>query len=131
MDVSVQSVQLDRVVLAAPLQPNINHRETAFGGSISALAILAAWSLLHTRLQHEGLVARLVIQRNTMEYEQPVLGEFSATASLDADAPWKRFIHMLKTKGKARIAVSSSLEHAGFVVGKFSGEFVALAGHDT
>ena len=42
MGVTVRSVSGEAVTLAAPLAPNINHRETVFGGSASALAILAA-----------------------------------------------------------------------------------------
>jgi thioesterase domain-containing protein len=43
MRVGVVTVDAGTVVLRAPLEPNINHRETVFGGSASALAILAAW----------------------------------------------------------------------------------------
>jgi thioesterase domain-containing protein len=126
MGVTVVSVQDDGVILRAPLEPNINHRETVFGGSASALALLAAWSLLHSRLRSEGTPARLVIQRNTMEYERPIAGEFTAKSSLESPADWQQFTRMLARKGRARITVSSVLEHAGQVVGRLSGEFVAL-----
>jgi thioesterase domain-containing protein len=66
MGVVVVSANAETAVLQASLAPNINHRETVFGGSASALAILAVWSLLHTRLRGSGIEARLVIQRNTM-----------------------------------------------------------------
>jgi len=127
MAVSVVSVQSDSVILRAPLAPNINHRETVFGGSASALAILAAWSLLHVRLTNENIASRLVIQRNTMEYDQPILGDFTAHSSLAQPDRWDRFTRMIARKGKARIAVASSLQYGGNVVGRFSGEFVALA----
>lgn len=126
MKVSVVSVEEGAVILRAPLAPNINHRETAFGGSASALAILAAWSLLHTRLRREAIASRLVIQRNTMEYARPILGEFTARSSLEHPAGWSQFTRMLVRKGKARIAVSSALEYGGQVVGWFAGDFVAL-----
>jgi len=129
MAVSVVSVEQGTVVLRAPLAPNINHRETVFGGSASALAILAAWSLVHTRLRAEGIASRLVIQRNTIEYAQPILGEFTARASLEQPEHWQQFTRMLARKGKARVTVSSMLEHGGQVVGKLSGEFVALGAH--
>src|SRR5690348_6074200 len=77
MQVSVRSINEAAVVLEAPLEPNINHRETVFGGSAASIATLAAWSLLHTRLRREGIATRLVIQRNTMEYEQAILGRFA------------------------------------------------------
>ena len=53
MQVEAIFASAEAIVLGAPLEPNINHRETVFGGSASALAILSAWSLLHTRLQAE------------------------------------------------------------------------------
>lgn len=129
MEVSVVSVEEDTVILRAPLGPNINHRDTVFGGSASALAILAAWSLLHTRLRRDGIACRLVIQRNVMEYEQPIQGEFTARASLADHAAWSQFTRMLARKGKARIAVSSLLEQGGQIVGRLTGEFVALDGN--
>jgi thioesterase domain-containing protein len=131
MAVSVDSVERDRVVLRAPLQPNINHRETAFGGSMSALAILAAWSLLYTRLRTERVAVRLVIQRNTMDYEHPIAGEFTAIATLTAEVAWHKFVRTLASRRKARIAVGATLEHAGIVAGYFTGDFVALCARAT
>lgn len=126
MQVSVVALDQAKVVLSAPLAPNINHRATVFGGSASAVAILAAWSLLHTRLTGSGFSCRLVIQRNTMSYELPISGNFNATASAPGAEAWQAFTRMLKRKGRARITVSSVLEYAGQVVGHFEGEFVAL-----
>lgn len=127
MQVSVAAADEQAVVLRAPLEPNINHRETVFGGSASALAILAAWSLLHVRLRRAGIAGRLVIQRNTMEYKLPIMGDFTARASAGPGTDWQQFTRTLARKGKARIAVTSVLEHAGRMAGRFTGEFVALA----
>lgn len=126
MRVQVVDVQTTTVVLRAPLAPNINHRETAFGGSVSALAILSAWSLLHTRLHAEDVDCQLVIQRNTMDYDLPIAGTFSATAALSDPEDWPRFICMLARKGRSRITVASVLEFEERSVGRFSGEFVAI-----
>jgi thioesterase domain-containing protein len=80
MQIAVENVTEEYVVLGAPLPPNINHRDTVFGGSASAVAILSAWSLLHTKLTGAGYKSRLVIQRNTMNYEQAIIGYFTARA---------------------------------------------------
>ncbi|MGE5240286.1 MAG: YiiD C-terminal domain-containing protein, partial [Bacteroidota bacterium] len=53
MGVEVMEASGEKVELAAPFAPNINHLETVFGGSASAVAILAAWTLLHVRLELE------------------------------------------------------------------------------
>ena len=126
MGVSVLQVAEDSVTLQAPLAPNINHRHTVFGGSASALAILAGWALLHVRLRSAGMADRLVIQRNVMEYEHPITGTFTARASLEHPHRWKQFTSMLMRKGKARITVLAVLEHLDRVVGRFSGQFVAF-----
>lgn len=126
MEVSVVGLSPDSVVLGAPLAPNINHRDTVFGGSVSAVAILAAWSLLHSRLESAGLTSRLVIQRNSMNYELPIDGSFTARSWISAPGAWDSFARMLERKGRARISVSCALEYRGQVVGQFEGEFVAL-----
>jgi thioesterase domain-containing protein len=127
MALAVVSAGEGSVVLRAPLAPNINHSETVFGGSAAALAILAAWSLTYLRLRAAGIAARLVIQRNAVEYLKPMAGEFIARAALaEADA-WQRFTQTLKRRGRARLAVTAVLEYAGEVSGRFSGEFVAFA----
>jgi thioesterase domain-containing protein len=124
--VSVVAIEDGAVTLQAPLEPNLNHQQTVFGGSASALAILASWALLHVRLQSEGIADRLVIQRNVMEYQCPILGQFTARSMLEHPEGWKPFTAMLARKGKARITVLAVLEHMGRVAGRFSGQFVAF-----
>jgi thioesterase domain-containing protein len=127
MAVSVVSVDPDVVVLKAPLAPNINHRETVFGGSASALAILSAWSLVHIRLRNEGCNGRLVIQRNVIEYEKPISGEFTARSRLEHAEDWGKFIRMFTRKGKARVTITSELAYAGQRAARLTGEFVVLS----
>lgn len=126
MQLTVASVTADELVLAAPLEPNLNHHETVFGGSATTLAITAAWSLVYARLQEAGFSGDLVIQRNTMEYERPMRGDFTARAVLDDAAAWPGFVRIAMRRGRARIKVRAVLECAGEVAGRFAGEFVAL-----
>ena len=126
MAVRVVSIADDKVILGAPLAPNINHRDTVFGGSASALAILSAWSLLHLRLTAAGQPSRVVIQRNSMDYLAPIAGDFTATATIGAETNWDGFLRMLTRKGIARITIGAELEYAGTIAGRLSGEFVAF-----
>lgn len=127
MGIRVAAAGPGGVVLSAPLEPNINHRETVFGGSASALAILSAWSLVHIRLLAAAFPSRIVIQRNTMEYKRPMRGSFTARAWIEGEEAWTGFTRMLQRKGRGRIRVLSVLESAGEEAGAFSGEFVAFA----
>lgn len=127
MAVSVLAADSREVVLGAPLAPNINHRATVFGGSASAVATLAAWTYLHLRLQECGVAGQLVIQRNSMDYEQPIHGDFQARAALEQPEKWEAFVRLLQRRGRARIRVDARLEYQGATAGRFTGEFVALA----
>ena len=128
MQVAVQSATTDSVVLTAPLAPNINHKHTAFGGSVSALGILAAWSLVHLRLTAEGLRSEIVIQSNSMDYHRPIAGDFTAASALADPAQWPGFVRMLTRRKRARIEVGSTLIYRGEAVGRLAGRFVALLG---
>jgi len=126
MSVSVCAAGIDSVVLSAPIEPNINHKSTVFGGSASALAILSAWSLVHLRLTNEKHRCEIVIQSNHMQYERPMNGAFTATSSLVNDAAWPAFLKMLVRKKRARIEVQSALTCGDSIAGRFSGSFVAF-----
>jgi thioesterase domain-containing protein len=125
MAVDVVDASDSTLTLSAPIAPNINHRETVFGGSASALCILSAWSFIHCRLRlHPEMKPRIVIQRNSMEYLQPVLGEFHAKCVLPEEKSWDWLIKCLKRKGVGRITLPSQLTSEGEVVGEFEGSFV-------
>jgi thioesterase domain-containing protein len=126
MGVRVCEVVYGSVLLDAPLLPNINHHETAFGGSVSALAILASWALIHTRLKADNVAVNLVIQRSTINYERPITGPFAARSKLTSPLLWGPFRSMLARKGKARIEVTTLVQCNGDVKAMFYGTFVAL-----
>lgn len=126
MQVDVDSIEAERLVLSAPMAPNQNQHGTVFGGSAATLGVLAAWSLLHTRLTRQAVHCKLVVQRSAMEYEAPMSGRFTATATLGLDTHWDQFLATYLARGKARIQVQAVLQCAGQRAGRFSGEFVAV-----
>lgn len=126
MQVEVLEAAPDQVRLAAPLAPNINHRDTVFGGSACAVAIVAAWALLHVRFEMLGVDARVVIHANTMRYDHPMPGAFTAVAKAPEAAAWDRFMHTLERHRRARIVLVSTLFYDGAQTGEMSGEFVAV-----
>ncbi len=126
MGIEVLAAIAAGVKLSAPLAPNINHRDTVFGGSAVALAILSAWSLLHIRLSEANISSRIVIQKSTMNYERPITEDFVASSSIPDAANWSKFINTLQRKHRARISVAAVLYCKGEKVAKFEGEFVAL-----
>lgn len=126
MGVRVGTASREHVRLWAPFAPNVNDNDTVFGGSTAAIATLAAWTLLHLRLEEAGLRVQLVIQRSRMEYEQPVPGDFEAVCRFSDEFAWERFRTTLTRKGRARIGLAAAVAFQGQRAAAFEGDFVAL-----
>ncbi len=126
MGVTLLEASVDRVELSAPLAPNINHRDTVFGGSAAAIATLAAWTLVLVRMRAEGLSGRLVVARNVMEFRKPITDDFTAVASADDLDCWDHFVAGLDRKKRGRLTGSSELLLNNKPVAEFEGQFVAI-----
>lgn len=114
------------VSLSAPLAPNLNHRNTVFGGSMSVLAILSGWTLLHIKLHEEKIQCRLVIQKTSCNFLEPIADDFISTSAVPAGEAWGKFVRTLKKHGKARIAVPSFITSSSGTGGTHEGIYVAL-----
>src|SRR5690349_21114241 len=126
MGVRVRLATPERVELAAPLAPNVNHHDTLFGGSGAAIATLCAWTLVNLRLRQEKVRAQLVIQRNAMSYDEPVEGDFTAVCAHPDEEAWRRFLTMIERRGRGRITMKAQLLYRSRAVASFEGDFVAL-----
>jgi len=126
MAIEVRAASIDGVEIYAPLAPNINHRDTVFGGSASAVAIVAAWSALHVRMRAAGLDVRLVIRRNTMSYDRPINTGFTATAAAPTGEAWTKLVATVERGRPARVNVGARLFCEGQLVGELDGEFAVL-----
>lgn len=114
------------LTVEAPLEPNHNHQNTAFGGSLYCVGVMAAWSLLQLWLDEKGLPGDIVIQSGAMDYSDPVTDDFAATARFPDSAVMEKFEAMLRRRGKARLSLESDLLQHGEPRGRFSGRFVIL-----
>jgi thioesterase domain-containing protein len=126
MQVEVVQATPDIIELRAPLAPNINHRGTAFGGSISTLATLACWSLMRVRTDGLEPAPHLVVRRNSVEYLAPILGEIRAMVHFPQDADWAAMQAQYQSKGRARLTLEAQVLSGDTVAARFSGEFVAM-----
>jgi len=124
--VKVTAFDKESIRLSAPLAANINHRDTAFGGSLSSIGILAGWSMIHFTLTALGLPSRIVIQNSNMAFTAPGDADFEATATLPDAKEWERFCSMLKRKGRARIRLPSIISVGDKTIAEHEGVFVAI-----
>lgn len=115
-----------RVVLKAPLEPNLNHKKTAFGGSLHAVATLSCWALLHLNLRPLFPRVEIVISSSTIRYLSPVREDFTAVSEIPSSPLWEKFLTMLRKKGKSRIRLDAEIKGSDFTAVTFSADFVAI-----
>lgn len=127
MGITVVHADVNGVALQAPLEPNVNHRSTAFGGSCASVAILAAWTLVHLRVRAASFEGRVVIQRGATDYLLPIHGPFVATCASPGEMAWDRFLRALHRRGQARIELEAVVTSEGAIVATFNGAYVAIA----
>jgi thioesterase domain-containing protein len=75
----------------------------------------------------ESIRGRGVVYNNSMSYDLPIAGDFTAFAPAPDAAAWQRFKKTLRLKGRARIRLQATLYSNGQQVGKMEGDFVGLA----
>lgn len=119
-----------KIEVHAPLESNLNHRNTAFGGSLSAIGILSGWALLFMKLKEKDLNTRLVIQKSAFDFVEPIEADFRATCCVPQPSEWKRFTQTLEKHKKARIKVESTITSLNHIAGNHIGTYVAILQND-
>lgn len=104
MQLRVRSHDDDRLVLTAPLAPNINDKGCAFGGSLVSALTLCGWGLIFLRLRALELDCDIYVQDSHVRYLLPVWGDFDARSQLAEGESWDNFIAMLKARGRGRLS---------------------------
>src|SRR5690606_34787227 len=90
--------------LGLPLEANLNHKSSMFGGSLYCGAVLAGWGWLHLSLREVDIEdGHIVIQQGQIDYAEPVLGDAVAVCAAPAAAEWDRFVALYRRRGLARL----------------------------
>ena len=116
----------EQLALAAPLERNINHKSTAFAGSLNSVVTLAGWGMIWLLLKELGISATIVIQDSTNYYRRPVTRDFTAICSRPGTEQVEQFARMLREKGRARLELAATIHEQNVLVMSFQGRYVAL-----
>jgi thioesterase domain-containing protein len=111
----------------APLSANINHRSTAFGGSISSLLITTGWSYLRLLFDDIDPTPKIVIGRSCTNYLKPVTSDFSSELVIPEKHESENFMEMFDRFGKARITLQAHIKKKESVLADFEGDFVVMS----
>lgn len=126
MGAEVRGWDGEALEVVAPLAPNVNHHGTFFGGSASALGILAGWGLVHLLCLEGGLDAEVVIQRVAVRYAAPAPGPLTARARRPDALSWRRFSSGFRRNGLARLRVRVELDCGGIRVATVEAAYGAV-----
>ena len=110
----------------APVAQNSNHLRTAFGGSINAVATLAAYGFLWLEM-HDPAV-HVVVAESSIRFLRPVHEMIRAICRCPEPAEWAAFQRRFAERGKARITLRVNVVEANQTAAEFEGIFVARFG---
>ncbi|MDH5543896.1 MAG: thioesterase domain-containing protein [Nitrospinota bacterium] len=126
MGIGVKSYDGTTLKLCAPLEPNINHKKTAFGGSIYSIMVLSGWGLLWMKIKENDLQASVVITKSETGFMKPIDGEISAVCTVDINEI-NLLIEKFSRNGRAKINLSSKIYSGETVAATFTGTYAALS----
>ncbi|WP_158882789.1 YiiD C-terminal domain-containing protein [Rhodanobacter sp. L36] len=126
MDLQLGDFSNDTFSLLAPLQPNVNDKGCAFGGSLVSLMTLCGWALVELALRRQGQDCDVFVAESTVRYLAPLWQDFRSDARLAEGADWATFFRTLEARGKARIEVDCVIPDGdGKPAATLSARFVA------
>lgn len=126
MGLQVASWDGRTVTLSAPLEPNQNHTDTAFGGSIASAAILSGYCLLFLLFKERSISTRILVQKSALDFLLPIDAEFAASATLPPAEVLEEFLETLKRKRRARMELTTEVRSRNVVAARQKGLYVAM-----
>src|SRR3954452_21814709 len=127
MGICVHDGGEDGLVMRLPLNPNRNHQQTAFAGSLNALCTITGWGSVYLLLRELGRRGNIVIRRSQIKYLEPVMSsEIYARCRPINPVARQYFLDMLDDKGQAKLDLAIEVTgHDGPAV-SFQGSYVVL-----
>jgi len=125
MDVKVEEFGPSRVRLSARLEPNVNDKGTAFGGSISSLMTLCGWSTMFSFMAQHEPQAQIVVSKSSMRYIAPIKGDFAAECKIEENGSAEEFLKTFRERKKARLSLKVRCFSGGELAADYEGQYVA------
>ena len=122
MGIEIVEFANDRLVVRAPLAPNVNVHGTAFAGSLYAIAALCGWGMTWLQLKRRKLDASIVIADGHIHYAAPVSAAIEASCEFPV-AELTAAMAQLTERGKARFPLECAITCNGIEAARFRGDY--------
>ena len=126
MALRVEACDEKQLVLTAPLEINHNHLGTAFGGSLSAMAMVAGYGLVWLILGDHGREGHVVVRDVSIHFRRPVRGILRAICPRPDETALVEFLKKFASHHTAHLHLKVSIEQDDHVAVSFQGTFVAM-----
>jgi thioesterase domain-containing protein len=124
LSITFAELEPDRIVLAAPLEPSLNHRGIAFGPGVFTAISLAPWLLLVRRAWSLRLRVQILLRRSEFAIHRPIASAFRA----ECVAPPAVAVDRLHAEGRLRLSATSHVRiDDGEPAASYTAHFTILA----
>jgi thioesterase domain-containing protein len=123
----LEAVEISSVIsrFKAKLDANLNHKGTAFGGSLYAIGVLSAYALIFATLkEHEIETENIVIAKGEIKYLRPVDRDFEVSCGFATQYELEEFVETLRESRKIRQSLNVEIKCADQICANLQGLFV-------
>ncbi len=127
MGVYLHHQDADEIALAAPLVPNLNDKQTAFGGSLASLCSLCGWATIYLLLSERAYEqdADIAIAHADVRFLAPVRHELIARCPWPAVSVRQQFVADYEQQRKATLSLEIKVFGGDLTAVQFTGRYVA------
>lgn len=125
MDIKIQDYNEKELITSAPLDININDKGTAFGGSLSTMTIISAWSMCWLISKELGLNnCNILVIKNENSYRKPVTKDIVCFTQKPSEKEIEMLKQKLESKKSASIKIYSKIVEDNEICVEFEGYYV-------
>jgi len=122
MGIQVVEFAQNRLLIEAPLAPNINMHGSAFAGSLYGVCALAGWGMLWLQLRLRGLEGSILLAEAHISYARPVVDTIRCACEFDPVAH-ERQLDRLADSGKGVFVLQTQVRAADQAAVHFEGRY--------
>lgn len=131
LNMRVDQFSEDKFSLAIDLQPSINDKLTAFGGSLYCLCVMNCWGMAYLQARQRGINPNMVVSHGEIDYIAPVSDErIVAHCETQSETDWQGFFDRLSERGRAKVSLQSEVTCNGQRAVLFKGDYAIIGLHD-
>ncbi len=114
------------LTLSAPLHPNINDKQTAFGGSLYTICVMNCWGMVYLKTLEKGITCNQVVTQSNISYYAPVDGEITSICECPAKEELDTFFERYEEKGRSKITLYAEVQCNGKTAVKFESTYAII-----